>query len=78
MSVKIQLLELGIDAAVGKSVVAPGQLGLFIRCSESVETVTIPEGTLLCGYGKPGTFQTLDEGDKTVGFVLRSHRTAIF
>jgi hypothetical protein len=78
MSVKLQLLELGIDAAVGKSAVAPGQLGLFIRCSESVETVTIPEGTLLCGYGKPGTFQKLDEGDKTVGFVLRNHGTAIF
>jgi hypothetical protein len=74
----LQLLELGIDVAVGTSVVAPGQLGLFIRCSESVETATIPEGTLLCGYGKPGSFQKLDVGDKTVGFLLRSSRTAIF
>ena len=78
MTAALQLAELGIDVAVGKSVVSPGQLGLFVRCSDNVESVSLPECTLLCGYAKPGTFMSTDVGDKTVGFSLPSSRTAVF
>lgn len=78
MTAALQLAELGIDVAVGKSVVSPGQLGLFVRCSDNVDSVSLPECTLLCGYAKPGTFLSKDVGDKTVGFTLANSRTAVF
>ena len=74
----VELTELGIDIAVGPSIIAPGQLGLYCRCIDSVDDVTLPECTLLCGYAKPGTFLDTDVGDKTVGFALQSGTTAIF
>jgi hypothetical protein len=73
-----ELTELGIEIAVGPSMVVPGQWGLYCRCIDSVDTVTLPECTLLCGYAKPGTFLDTDVGDKTVGFALYSGNTAIF
>ena len=74
----IELSELGIDIAVGPSMMVPGQLGLYARCIDSVDAVMLPECTLLCGYAKPGTFLETDMGDKTVGFTLQSGTTAIF
>ena len=74
----IELPELGIEIAVGPSTVVPGQLGLYCRCIDTVDAITLPECTLLCGYAKPGTFLDTDEGDKTVGFTLQSGTTAIF
>lgn len=78
MTAELQLAELGIDLAVGASVVSPGQLGVFLRCSQDVDSVTLPECTLLSGYANPGTFLNTDVGDKTVGFTLRSSTTAVF
>lgn len=72
------LAELGIDLAVGPSIVSPGQLGLYCRCSEEVDFTSLPECTLLCGYAKPGTFLYADVGDKTVAFSLTSGSTAVF
>ena len=74
----IELTELGMEIAVGPSTVVPGQLGLYCRCIDAVDAVTLPECTLLCGYAKPGTFLDTDVGDKTVGFALHSSTTAIF
>jgi len=73
----INLAELGIDLFIGPSAVSPG-LGLFVRCSEGIDSVTLPECTLLCGYAKSGSFGTKDLGDKTVGFSLRDGDTAVF
>jgi hypothetical protein len=66
MTAALHLAELGIDVAVGKSLVSPGQLGLFVRCSDNVDSVSLPECTLLCGYAKPGTFLNTDVGDGCV------------
>jgi hypothetical protein len=74
----LELTELGLDIAIGPSTIVPGQFGLYCRCIHSVDSVTLPECTLLCGYAKPGTFLDTDVGDKTVGFVLQSGTTAIF
>lgn len=74
----LQLAELGLDIAVGPSVVCPAQLGLFVRCSDGVDSVTLPECTLLCGYANPGTFLSDDVGDKTVGFSFTNRSTAVF
>lgn len=78
MAATLQLAELGIDLAVGPSLVSPGQLGLFCRCSDDIDSVALPECTLLCGYANPGTFLDADVGDKTVGFSLTSSTTAVF
>jgi hypothetical protein len=78
MAAVLQLAELGIDLAVGPSIVSPGQLGLFGRCSDDVDSVALPECTLLCGYANPGAFLNADVGDKTVGFSLKSSTTAVF
>jgi hypothetical protein len=74
----LELTELGIDIAIGPSMAAPGQLGLYCRCSDTVDSVTLPECSLLCGYAKPGTFLSSDVVDKTVGFTLHNSTTAIF
>ena len=78
MRAVLQLAELGLDIAVGTSIVCPAQLGLFVRCSDGVDSVTLPECTLLCGYANPGTFLSTDVGDKTVGFSFTNRSTAVF
>ena len=40
----------GIIIEVGSSVVAPGQLGVFIRLAPGKTAVTLPSGLLLCQY----------------------------
>jgi hypothetical protein len=74
----LELGELGIDIAVGPSMIAPGQFGLYARCSYTNDSVALPECTLLCGYSKSGVFLDADVGDRTVGFSLTSGTTAVF
>jgi hypothetical protein len=78
MSSILELAELGIDIAVGPSMIAPGQFGLYGRCSDGIDSVILPECTLLCGYSKSGSFRSSDVGDKTVGFALTTGTTAVF
>jgi hypothetical protein len=78
MSAVLELAELGIDIAVGPSMIAPGQMGLYGRCSDGIDSVTLPECTLLCGYSTSGLFRSSDVGDKTVGFSLTTGTTAVF
>jgi len=73
----IQLVELGLDLCIGQSSVSSG-LGLFVRCSDGIDSTTLPECTLLCGYARSGTFQMKDVGDKTVGFTIQGDEVAVF
>ena len=57
---------------VADSVVANGGRGLFIRClGEETESVTLEEGTAVCGYAE-GSMRTSAESDKSVAFALAS------
>lgn len=57
---------------------APGR-GLFVAVDtdEDIDTVQIPEGTLISGYSKAGTWAPQWEGDKTVAFAFDSPDTAV-
>jgi hypothetical protein len=78
MSAILELAELGFDIAVGPSMIVPGQLGLYGRCSYGIDSVSLPECTLLCGYSKSGVFRSFNVGDRTVGFSLTTGNTAVF
>lgn len=76
------LQELGLDLVVAPSMIATGSYGLFVTLTEGVESTTVPSMQLLCGYAAggsgAGTFQYVDQGDKTVGFSLAGPDTAVF
>ena len=78
----ITLAELGLDIAIAPSIAVPAQLGLYVRLTDNVDSVTLPSMTLLCGYAKHGTFQSSravnNHGGKTVGFAIPSAHTAVF
>jgi len=65
-----EIQDLGITMMVGPSKVASGN-GLYVAINENVESVTVPYGTVLCGYSK-GTFTAEADGDKTVAYLLDS------
>ena len=69
----------GLFPEVADSVIAPSGRGLFIRCAESVEGVTVGGATPLCGYAD-GKMQSQPDSDggKTVSFALRSPGTAVY
>jgi hypothetical protein len=60
------LEEFGINLMVGPSVYGEGR-GLFMSLEEGVEKVTLPQGSILCGYSR-GSFFNVANGDKTVGY----------
>lgn len=69
----------GLILEVADSVVAPGGLGLFVRCAENVDSVTVSGGTPLCGYADGSMEMAADSaGGKTVAFALRTIGTAVF
>jgi hypothetical protein len=74
MEAVITLQKLGIEIAVGESLIAPGSRGLFARTLE--HTVTLPAFTPLVDYAK-GAFVHAEAGDKTVAFALDSLDAAV-
>lgn len=69
----------GLFLEVADSVIAPGGRGLFIRCAENVEGVTVGGATPLCGYADGGMELSPDsDGGKTVAFALKSPGTAVY
>lgn len=75
----IELPQSGLVLEVADSVVAAGGRGLFIRCMEEVASVTLPEGTAVCGYADGEMVTTVDEsGGKTVLFRLANLSTSVF
>lgn len=70
----------GLRLEVADSIVAKGAgKGLFIRCEEGVESVTVAGATALCGYAQGMMESVADsDGGKTVAFALRTPGTAVF
>ena len=69
----------GLFVEVADSIVAPGGRGLFIRCADGIEGVTVGGATPLCGYADGGMELIPDsEGGKTVAFALREPSSAVF
>lgn len=64
----IDIDELGLLVMVGPSLVCDG-FGIFMACSDDIDTVTLPGGTTICGYSK-GIFANYTDGDKTVNYLF--------
>ena len=67
----VELPDVGLVLEVADSVVAPSGRGLFMRCLGEVESVTLEEGTAVCGYAA-GAMSAASESDRTVAFALAS------
>ena len=67
----VELPDAGLVLEVADSVVAPSGRGLFLRCLGEVESVTLEEGTAVCGYAA-GAMSDASESDRTVAFALAS------
>ena len=75
----IELPSSGVVLEVADSAVADGGRGLFIRCMEGVESVTLSAGTAVCGYADGAMVKAADKaGGKTVAFSLREPGTNVF
>ena len=46
----IDIEPYGLIMEIGESVVAPGELGCFLRLREDASSATLPAATVLCGY----------------------------
>ena len=69
----------GLILEVADSLVADGGLGLFIRCAEGIDSVSVMGATPLCGYADGAMEEAPDSaGGKTVAFSLRDLGTAVF
>ena len=70
----LELQDAGLVIEVADSVaVAEGGRGLFVRCLGETESVTLDEGTAVCGYASGEMRSSPDsEGGKSVGFALAS------
>lgn len=75
MEAGCSIQELGIDILIGKSVVAPGY-GLYICLNEDVDDVSLPRGTVICGYSR-GKFVDSADGDKTVAYCFASPKVGV-
>ena len=67
----IELPSVGVVLEVADSVVTDGGRGIFIRCLGETESVTLDEGTAVCGYAD-GTMEAAADSDKSVAFALAS------
>ena len=73
----IPLPESGLIVEVADSIIAPGGLGLFVRCADS--PVTLDALSPFCGYANGEMRETADAaGGKTVAFNLASPQTLVF
>ena len=69
----IELPSVGVVLEVADSVVTDGGRGIFIRCLGETESVTLDEGTAVCGYAD-GTMEAAADSDKSVAFALTGAR----
>lgn len=75
----IPLDESGLVVEVADSIVAPGGLGLFVRCVDSTSPVTLDALTPFCGYAQGSMCMDADsECGKTVTFALHSLKSQVF
>ena len=75
----IELSSVGLVLEVADSVVADGGRGLFIRCQDGTESVTLDEGTAVCGYADGSMRKEPDsDGGKSVAFALASIDSVVF
>ena len=73
----VELPSVGVVLEVADSVVTDGGRGLFIRCLGETETVTLDEGTAVCGYAD-GTMKAAADSDKSVAFALASPEAVVW
>jgi hypothetical protein len=78
MEATVELDRIGLALEVGPSVVAPGELGMFVRLREGVKQSKCWRLTLMCDYARDGTFSLVDSGDKSVWFVLKTASGVVF
>lgn len=76
----IPLTESGLVLEVADSVVAPGGLGLFVRCADPAQPpITLDALTPFCGYAVGAMCMEADTAcGKTVTFMLHSLNTHVF
>ena len=75
----IELSGVGLKLDVAESVVSGGGLGLFLRCLADVESVTLDEGTAVCGYAQGEMRHEPDsDGGKSVAFALDSPEAVVW
>lgn len=75
----IELASAGLVLEVARSTVALGGFGLYIRCLPESESVTLDEGTAVCGYAE-GSMRTSPDsaGGKSVAFALASLESVVW
>eukprot|EP00667_Euglena_gracilis_P011024 EG_transcript_11240 len=74
----VELQQLGLVVAVGPSSLGPeAGRGLYVALGDGVAEVSLPQGTLLCGYAR-GTMQARPQGNKSVAFAFDDLATPVF
>ena len=76
----LELEAVGLALEVADSVaVEKGGRGLFVRCIGDVESVTLDEGTAICGYAQGAMRDSADsDGERSVGFALADLESVVW
>jgi hypothetical protein len=75
----VDLESVGLVLEVADSAVADGGRGLFIRCLADTDSVTLEEGTAVCGYAEGEMTAAPDsDGGKSVAFALASAESVVW
>ena len=76
----LELESVGLALEVADSVAVPnGGRGLFVRCLGETESVTLDEGTAVCGYAAGAMRTSADsEGGRSVGFALANLESVVW